>query len=305
MRVLVTGGGGLVGRNVSEVLSNAHSVLAPSRQELDLFDSTAVESFFRDAAPDIVIHCAGVVGGIQANIREPVRFLVDNIELGKNVVLAARTVGVRRLLNLGSSCMYPRGAPNPLREEYILNGKLEPTNEGYAIAKIAIQRLCAYISREEPGLQYKTIVPCNLYGKWDKFDPEYSHLIPALIRKMHDAKTREASSVSIWGSGKARREFLYAGDLADLISNALTRFSDLPEIMNVGLGYDYSIDEYYESVAAVVGYKGTFYHDESKPEGMPQKLVDISALRTFGWKANTTLAEGLSMTYDFYKGERG
>ncbi len=300
MRVLVTGGAGLVGRNVCERLEREFDVLAPKRDQLNLLDAGAVSAYFRIHKPDAIIHCAGIVGGIQANMREPVRFLVDNFEIGKNVVLSAVEAGITRLINLGSSCMYPRSAPNPLREDLILKGELEPTNEGYAIAKIAVQRLCSYLNREHPGFAYKTLIPCNLYGKWDKFDPRHSHMIPAVIRKLHEAKIRGSDIVDIWGTGRARREFMYAGDLADFIDYALKRFDTMPELLNVGLGYDYTIDEYYAAVAEAVGYNGTFRHDETKPEGMERKLVDVSTLEAFGWKARTFLADGIRLTYNYF-----
>jgi len=300
VRILITGGRGLVGHNLVELLSSSHEVLAPGHGEVDLLDSIAVADYISKHRPEMIIHCAGVVGGIQANIREPTRFLVENFELGKNVIIAAAKAGVPRLINLGSSCMYPRAAPNPLQEDLILSGELEPTNEGYAIAKIAIQRLCAYLNREYPEISYKTIIPCNLYGKWDKFDPAHSHMIPAVIRKLHEAKLKNLESVDIWGSGKARREFMYVGDLADFISQVLLRFESLPDLINIGLGYDYSIDEYYAAVAHVVGYKGLFTHDLQKPEGMVQKLVDITKLESFGWKAKTKLERGLISTYNFF-----
>ncbi len=300
MRVMISGGSGLVGRNIRERLGQGFDVFAPARMELDLFNSRAVASYIQSRKPDVIIHCAGTVGGIQANIREPVRFLIDNLELGKNVVMAAAEAGIPKLINLGSSCMYPRAAPNPLHEDCILKGELEPTNEGYAIAKITVQRLCSYLNRERSDLSYKTIIPCNLYGKWDKFDPRHSHMIPAVIRKLHDAKVEKRDTVDIWGTGKARREFMYAGDLADFILYALDRFDAMPELINVGLGHDHSIDEYYRAVAEVVGYRGRFNHDVTKPEGMERKLVDVAALHAFGWKARTSLVDGLRATYQFY-----
>jgi len=300
MRIFLTGAGGLVGRNILENLREDHEVFAPLRSELDLMDSNATLGLIKSTKPDMVIHSAGLVGGIQANIREPVRFLVENLQLGLNVVQAAYEAGIPRLINLGSSCMYPRDAKNPLSEDSVLKGELEPTNEGYAIAKIATQRLCSYIGRENSEIKYSTIIPCNLYGRWDKFDPLHSHMIPAVIRKLHNAKTSGAKSVDIWGSGKARREFMYAGDLADFISYAVEHLEQMPEILNVGLGLDYSIDEYYKAIAEVVGYDGTFVHDLTKPEGMNQKLVDITKLTSFGWKSKTKLVEGLRLTYDFF-----
>lgn len=299
-RILVTGASGLVGRNIVEKLAPLFELHTPGLDQFNLLNYELVRGYIGRLNPDLIIHCAGLVGGIQANVERPVQFLVENFELGKNVVMAAHANNVRQILNLGSSCMYPRNAPNPLREETILTGELEPTNEGYAIAKIAVQRLCTYVNRQYPGFQYKTLIPCNLYGCWDKFDPKEAHLIPAAIRKVHEAMQNGKDSVEIWGTGKARREFMYAGDLADFITFVIERFSELPETMNVGLGYDYAIDEYYQSVASVLGFRGRFEHDLSKPEGMKQKVVDISLLRRFGWTPKVTLEEGIRYTYEFY-----
>jgi GDP-L-fucose synthase len=300
MRILITGASGLVGRNIVEKLAPLFGLHTPGLDEFNLLNYQQIHDYIGKLNPDLIIHCAGLVGGIQANVERPLQFLVENFELGKNVIIAAKENNIRRLLNLGSSCMYPRNAPNPLREDMILTGELEPTNEGYAIAKIAVQRLCSYVNRQYSGFQYKTLIPCNLYGRWDKFDPKEAHLIPAAIRKVHEAMQDRKDLVEIWGTGKARREFMYAGDLADFVSFAIDRFDELPEIMNVGLGHDYSIDEYYQSVASVLGFRGRFEHDLSKPEGMKQKVVDISFLRRFGWAPKVTLEEGIRFTYEFY-----
>lgn len=250
--------------------------------------------------PDVVVHAAGKVGGIQANIKEPVRFLLDNLDMGRNVVWAARSHGVGRLINLGSSCMYPRNASNPLREEMVLQGELEPTNEGYALSKITVAKLCEYISRESEAFQYKTLIPCNIYGRHDKFDPEHSHMVPAIIHKLHEAQSRKASTVDIWGDGTARREFMYAGDLADCMWRAVTQFESLPMVMNVGLGHDLSVNEYYQAAMHVIGYSGAFTHDLSKPVGMKQKLVSVEKSTSWGWQASTTLEDGLAKTYRYY-----
>jgi len=302
MKILLTGSSGMVGRNVLEhpAVKN-HDVLAPSSKALNLLDYESVERYIKKHNPVMVIHAAGRVGGIQANINEPVRFLLDNLDMGRNIVWASRQHGVKKLINLGSSCMYPRDAANPLREEMVLQGELEPTNEGYALAKITTARLCEYISREEPQYQYKTLIPCNIYGRWDKFDPYHGHMIPAVIRKLHEAKQSGRRTVDIWGDGNARREFMYAGDLADCIVNAIDRFDSLPVVMNVGLGHDRSIDEYYKEIASVVGYQGAFTHDLAKPVGMKQKLVSVERLINWGWKAKTDLQKGLSATYAFFK----
>ena len=194
-----------------------------------MLDACSVQRFIQQVKPDLVIHAAGKVGGIQANISEPSSFLLENIQIGCNIVNACRKYGVRRLLNLGSSCMYPKGHDNSLGEELLLSGALEPTNEGYALAKIAVAKLCKYISHENAEYQYKTLLPCNLYGRHDKFEPKHSHLVPSIIRKVHAAKVNGDNTVEIWGDGTARREFMYAGDLADAIMTTIDRFDTAPD----------------------------------------------------------------------------
>jgi len=298
---MITGSSGMVGKNLLEhVGMKKYEVFAPLRAELDLFDFTAIDEYIFRIKPDLIIHTAGKVGGIQANMREPVNFLIENLDMGRNIVWAARKNGVKRLINLASSCVYPRNASNPLREEYILTGELEPTNEGYALAKIAVSRLCKYISCQDPDYKYKTLLPCNLYGRWDKFDPEHSHLIPAILHKLHQAVINGQNEVQIWGDGKAHREFMCSADLADCLVEAAERFESLPPVMNVGLGYDYSINEYYDIAAKVVGYQGCFVHDLSKPVGMKQKVIDTEKLSAWGWQPSISLYDGLVSTYEFY-----
>ena len=227
MKILLTGGSGMVGRNICDYAQgfSQYELLAPTSKELNLLDKTAVDLYINSHKPDVIIHAAGIVGGIQANIENPVKFLHENTLMGQNIVLSAYQTGIKQLINLGSSCMYPRNAQNPLLEESILTGELEPTNEGYALAKIVTAKLCEYISRTNLDYQYKTLIPCNLYGKYDKFDPIKSHMIPAAIQKVHRAKTEQLTSVEIWGDGLARREFMYAEDLADAVFFALDNLS--------------------------------------------------------------------------------
>ncbi len=291
----------MVGRNFLEhAAAKGHEILAPSSAELDLRDFKSVKQWLDARKPDFVVHAAGRVGGIQANIREPVAFLLDNLDMGRNVVVAARDLGVKRLLNLGSSCMYPRNAPNPLREEMVLAGELEPTNEGYALAKVMVARLCDYIAREDASFHYKTLIPCNIYGRHDKFDPAHSHLVPAIIHKVHQAKSTGATEVEVWGTGEARREFMYAGDLADCMWRAVEHFESMPQYLNAGIGIDLSVNDYYRSVARIVGYNGDFVHDLSKPEGMRQKLVSTEKLEGWGWRSKTSLDAGIALTYKYY-----
>lgn len=301
VRILLTGGGGMVGRNLLEHPAiGEFELFAPRSNELDLRDFNAVQSYLRKHKPDMVIHAAGKVGGIQANMREPVSFLMGNLDMGRNIVWAAHEAGIKRLINLGSSCMYPRGHAEPLREEMVLKGELEPTNEGYALAKVVTARLCEYIMREDAAYQYKTLIPCNIYGRHDKFDPAHSHLVPAIIHKIHQAKQAGLNEVDIWGDGTARREFMYAGDLADCLVNAVQHFDTLPPLMNVGLGDDVTINEYYQIAAEVIGYTGNFKHDLSKPVGMMRKLVSVEKTRAWGWQAKTSLRDGIDRTYQYY-----
>ena len=304
MRILITGGNGMVGKNILEHNKAAnYDLLAPSSSELNLRDFDSVDNYIKQHKPDIIIHAAGLVGGIQANMARPVDFLVYNLDMGRNIIMAAKENGVKYFLNMASSCMYPREAQNPLQEELILKGELEPTNEGYAIAKVVATRLCEYIVKENPALQYKTVIPCNLYGKYDKFSPEHSHMVPAVIKKIYEAKQNNATEIDIWGDGLARREFMYTGDLADFVFYALDNFSNMPQNINVGLGFDYTINEYYEAIAEAVGFTGKFVHDLSKPIGMKQKLIDDSKLKQFGWKHQTSLKEGIKNTLDYFKTE--
>lgn len=304
-RILLTGGGGMVGRNFLEHSDiGEFEILAPRSSELDLRNFNAVQSYMQKHKPDMVIHAAGKVGGIQANMREPVGFLLDNLDMGRNIVWAAHQAGIKRLINLGSSCMYPRNHSEPLREEMVLKGELEPTNEGYALAKVVTARLCEYIMREDESYQYKTLIPCNLYGRHDKFDPAHSHLVPAIIHKVHQAKQSGQVSVEIWGDGTARREFMYGGDLADAMVQAIKKFDTLPAYMNIGLGHDHTINEYYEAVASVMGYEGGFTHDLSKPVGMARKLVSVERQKSWGWSAKNDLRSGIANTYSFYLKEQ-
>ena len=302
MKIFLTGGSGMVGRNILEHSeSNKHIFIAPTSKELNLLDRDAVKASLSREMPDLIIHSGGLVGGIQANIESPVDFLLKNTDMGLNVISSAASVGIKNLINLGSSCMYPRAADNPLNENLILQGELEPTNEGYALAKIVATRLCEYIVREDPTKNYKTLIPCNLYGRHDKYGKANSHLIPAVIRKIHEAKLAGNETVTIWGDGSARREFMNAADLAEFIYFVMDRFEKIPQNLNVGLGHDYSIAEYYRAVASVVGFEGSFEYDLNKPVGMRQKLVDVSQLESLGWRHKINLMDGINEAYNFYR----
>ncbi len=301
MRILLTGGSGMVGKNILEhEFSSKYEIFAPSSKELNLLDPISIGQYIKSKQIDFIIHCAGYVGGIHANIAHPVEFLSMNLLMGINLVNVAYNCGIHNLINLGSSCMYPKDYMNPLKEEYILHAPLEPTNEGYALAKITVAKLCEYMNKQY-SVSYKTLIPCNLYGRHDKFSEQNSHMIPAVIKKIHQAKLENHQSVEIWGSGEARREFMYAGDCADGVFFAINNFDKLDDYTNLGLGCDYSVSDYYTTIANIIGYQGDFVHDLSKPVGMQQKLVDITKLENLGWIAPTSLSDGIIATYEFYK----
>lgn len=301
LKILITGANGMVGHNIADKFSDYYNnILTPSRKELNLLDINITREYIAKYKPDFIIHCAGKVGGIQANILNPVDFLYENMIIGFNLINEAKKVGIPNLINLGSSCMYPADYDGFLTENMVLSGKLEPTNEGYAIAKCSCAKLCSYISSRN-NLKYKTIIPCNLYGKYDKFDINKAHMIPSAINKIEYAIQHRLPTVSIWGDGKTRREFMYADDLADFILFAIKNFEYMPDIINCGLGKDYSIDEYYQTIGHVLGYTGEFTHDLSKPVGMKRKVVDISLQTQLGFIPKTPLKEGIIKTYEYYK----
>jgi GDP-L-fucose synthase len=302
MIILVTGAGGMVGRHfLADERAGAHVILAPRRAELDLTDAGACAAYVAREKPDLIVHLAAVVGGIQANIDAPTRFLADNLALGLNVLTAAQAAGVPRLINMGSSCMYPKDAPGLLTEDRLLSGPLEPTNEGYALAKIAIARLGQAMRRENPGAHYVTLIPPNLYGPFDHFDLVRSHLPPAAIMKVEAAVRVGDRTVEIWGDGTARREFMFAGDLADFLWRVHDRLETLPPILNVGVGEDHTVREYYEVVARAAGYDGAFVYNPAKPTGMLRKLLDVSGQRRLGWSPPTGLEDGIAATLAYYR----
>ena len=301
MKVFLTGGRGMVGRNIlAHPLAAEFEIHAPARSELDLRRKSDVVDYVAALAPDLIIHAAGKVGGIQANVNDPYGFLVENLEIGSNLVSAAVQTGVPKIINLSSSCIYPRGVDGLLTEDMILKGELEPTNEGYALAKVATLRLCQFASAPGTGRRYKTIIPCNLYGPWDNFDLQSAHLIPAIIHKVHRAKVDGLPTVEIWSDGQARREFMYVGDLAEAVHRMALGFDSAPPLMNIGLGVDHTVLDYYRAVADVIGWQGEFTFDLSKPAGMRRKVVDVSRQSTWGWQASTPLADGMRSAYQFF-----
>jgi GDP-L-fucose synthase len=270
-----------------------------THRELDLTEQDAVRRFFDSERPQAVIMAAAKVGGIHANNSHPATFLRDNLLIQDNVIDAAHRSGVEKFVFLGSSCIYPKMAPQPIKEDYLLTGPLEPTNEWYAIAKIAGLKMCqAY--RREYGFNAISLMPTNLYGPGDNFDLQNSHVLPALIRKFHDAKARSANSVELWGSGTPRREFLHVDDLADAVVYLLQNY-DGESIVNVGWGEDVTIRELAEIVMSVIGYSGELTLDPSKPDGTPRKLLDVSRLYGLGWRPRIPLRQGIETTYTWFK----
>jgi GDP-L-fucose synthase len=300
----VAGHAGLAGSAIWRELAERGftNLIGRRSHELDLRERDDTFRFFAEARPEVVVLAAARVGGILANSTYPAEFLSDNLRVQLNVLDAAREFGVGRLLFLGSSCIYPKFAEQPIREDALLTGPLEPTNDAYAIAKIAgilqIQAL-----RREYGLPYISVMPTNLYGPNDNFEERNSHVLPALIRRFDDARASGADSVTIWGTGRARREFMHVDDLARACVFLLENY-DEPEPINVGTGTDVSIDELAELIAEVVGFTGTIAHDTSKPDGTPQKTLDVSRLHALGWKAGTGLRDGLASTYAWFREHR-
>ena len=300
-KIFVAGHRGMVGsalvrRLEAEAFSN---VVTRERSQLDLTDESAVAKFFAEERPNVVIVAAAKVGGIKANNDYPVEFLVKNLRIQNNVIHAAHENGVRKLLFLGSSCIYPKFAPQPIQESALLTGPLEPTNEAYAIAKIAGIKLCQAYAREY-GANFISAMPTNLYGPNDNFDLETSHVLAALLRKAHEAKTRGDQRLIVWGTGKPRREFLHVDDLASACLLLLENY-DSPEIINVGYGEDISIRELAELICDVVGFDGELAWDTTKPDGTPRKLLDVSKIRALGWKPAVPLRDGIVRTYGWFR----
>lgn len=299
-RVYVAGHRGMVGSAVWRHLQaqGFTDLVGATSSEVDLRDQGAVDAFLKEAEPQVVVVAAARVGGILANSTAPADFLADNLRIQLNVMQASQRIGVERLLFLGSSCIYPKFAPQPIREDALLTGALEETNDGYAIAKIAgilqVQTL-----RRQFGVRYISAMPTNLYGPHDNFDPTSSHVLPAMIRRFHEAKLTGAPSVTLWGSGTPRREFLHVDDLAEALLFLLENY-DSPETINVGTGVDLTIRDLAELVADVVGWHGEIGQDTSKPDGTPRKLLDVSRLNDLGWTARTPLREGIAATYAWF-----
>jgi GDP-L-fucose synthase len=299
-KVYVAGHNGLVGSAICRQLksNNYNNLIVRTHKELDLCNQVDVNQFFKEEQPEYVFLAAAVVGGIHANDSKPVEFLRDNLLIQTNIIDAAYRNGVKKLAFLGSTCIYPRDCPQPIKEEYLLTGPLEETNQWYAVAKIAGIKLCqAY--RREYGFNAISLMPTNLYGPGDNFDLLSSHVLPALIRKFHEGKIENKESVELWGSGKPFREFLYIDDMAEACCYLMQNYDD-ESIVNIGMGKDISIMALAELIKEIVGFEGNIIFDSSKPDGTPKKLTDVSKLNGLGWQSKTSLQKGIEMTYDWY-----
>jgi GDP-L-fucose synthase len=303
--IYVAGHRGLVGSAICRRLrkDGYSNLIVRDRRELDLFERPAVDAFFAAEKPEYVFLAAARVGGILANSTYPVEFLRDNLSIELNVLDAAYRHGVKKIENLGSSCIYPKLAPQPIKEEYLLTGPLEPTNEWYAIAKIAGIKL-AQAYRQQYGFRAISLMPTNLYGPGDQFDLKASHVLPALLRKAHEAKVSNSREMVVWGSGSPRREFMHVDDLADAALFLMLHYDD-PGIINVGVGTDVTIRELAELICRVTGFEGRLEFDASKPDGMPRKLLDVSRLSGLGWRARIGLEEGITETYRWFLEQQG
>ena len=299
-KIYVAGHKGMVGSAIVRQLEKAGctNIVVKTHSELDLTKQNEVEAFFEQEKPDYVFLAAAKVGGIGANIKQPTEFLMINLQIQCNILSSSFKNNVKKLLFLGSSCIYPCKAEQPLKEEYLLTGPLEPTNEGYAIAKIAGLRQCQYY-KQQYGVDFISVMPCNLYGYYDNFDINRSHIVPAMIRKFHSAKIHDLKNVTIWGTGNVYRELLFTDDMANGCLYVMNNYSG-EEFLNIGYGQDYTVMQIAEMVKKVVGYEGEILTDPSKPEGMYRKIVDSSKINALGWKPSTNIEEGLKLTYQWF-----
>jgi GDP-L-fucose synthase len=302
--ILITGSEGMVGKSLTKELKKQgfSNLILPSSEDLDLRDQKKTFDYFKKNRPDYVFHLAAKVGGIAANIESPAEFLYDNLAMGANVLEASRRFFTKKILFLGSSCVYPKECPQPMKEEHLFSGKLEPTNEGYALGKICVLKLCEYYNKQY-GTNFISLMPPNLYGPGDHFNAKNSHVVSALITKFNKAKKESADNVCIWGTGVARREFLYVEDLVDAIIYFMENYSskETGPFLNVGTKEDISIKELALLIKEIVGFKGGVVFDKTKPDGMLRKMVDTSKANKMGWSFKTNIREGIAKTYEYFK----
>ena len=306
MKILITGASGMLGTEIAqEALRSGHDVLLPGHGELDLRNESTTYEYLKLNSPEAIYHCAAKVGGISANIANPSEFLTENIRIDNSVLAAAKSLEIPNLIYMGSSCMYPRNLTHAMKEDEILTGQLEPTNESYALAKLVGWKT---VQLNSSNLNWRTVVLSNLYGPRDHFEPNRSHLLAAIIAKTHDAKKNRASEIEMWGDGNSRREFTFAKDVAEFLISSLPGLAKFPATLNVGSGIDYSVLEYYQIVSEIMGYEGVIVPNLQRPTGMVRKLMDVSRATALGWRANTQIRIGIEATSTWYskifEGER-
>ena len=300
--VLVTGASGMLGQHLVPMLENkGHRVLTPSREDVDLTDADATESYIQSSTIDAVVHCAAYVAGIASSRASKHHSFDANVSMGMNLIRSCLDNGITTLLNVGSATVYPSEAPQPLSESSLGQGAFEGPIEGYALSKYVVYRACA-MANEQHNVSYKTVLPCNLFGPYDNFSVETGHMLPAILHRMHQAKEQNNAPIVIWGDGSAKREFLYAPDLADFICFALDNFESLPEVMNVGSGVEVSVNEMHQHMAKITGYTGELKHDFDKPVGRLRRYLNLHHQQRLGWSPKTPFEEALAITYDYLRG---
>ena len=300
--VLVTGASGMLGQHLVPMLENkGHRVLAPSREDVDLTDADATESYIQSSTIDAVVHCAAYIAGIASSRASKHHSFDANVSMGMNLIRSCLENGITTLLNVGSATVYPSEAPQPLSESSLGQGAFEGPIEGYALSKYVVYRACA-MANEQHNVSYKTVLPCNLFGPYDNFSLETGHMLPAILHRMHQAKEQNNAPIVIWGDGSAKREFLYAPDLADFICFALDNFESLPEVMNVGSGVEVSVNEMHQHMAKITGYTGELKHDFDKPVGRLRRYLNLHHQQRLGWSPKTPFEEALAITYDYLRG---
>ncbi|MAR46515.1 MAG: GDP-fucose synthetase [Euryarchaeota archaeon] len=299
--VLVTGASGMLGQHLVPMLEKkGYLILAPSQDEIDLTDAAAISSFIGSNSIDVVVHCAAYVAGIASSTTKKHHSFDANVSMGMNLIRSCLEHGITKLLNVGSATVYPSDAPQPLSESSLGQGAFEGPIEGYALSKYVVYRACA-MANEQHNTSFKTILPCNLFGPYDNFSLETGHMLPAILHRMHQAKEQQNAPIVIWGDGSAKREFLYASDLADFICFSLDNFESLPEVMNVGSGVEVSVNEMHQHMAKIIGYSGELQHDLDKPVGRLRRYLDLQHQQRLGWSPKTPFEEALAITYDYLR----
>jgi len=301
LKILITGSQGMLGKSLTKKME--YKYYSPSKSQLNLKNYKKIKKYIELNKINFVINCAAKVGGIQDNINNQIEYLIENIEINKNIIMAAYHSGVKKFINIGSSCIYPKDSKGKLKEENIFKGNLEPTNEGYALSKIFAVKLCEFISSKKKFF-YKSLIPCNLYGPNDKYDVKKSHLVPSIIHKLNKAKMEKKKYVDIWGNGKSKREFMYIEDMAEAIIFSINNLKKLPSTLNVGTGMDYTVKEYYDIASKIIYPEVKFYHNLSKPSGMKRKVLNVNKINKLGWKSKYKLKLGIKKTFlEYLKNE--